>query len=292
MMKNREGFTLVELVVVIVLAAIIMGGAYQSLITQGRAHTRTTEVIRGQDALRAALGILESELREAATTGDVAIIGLRDIVRAVPDSLTVRAPRAVGFVCEIHNNDKFVMVWTLGERDRFALGDGAFLFVQAGPTVTQDHWRAGLVEQVQNSSVNCPTRPAGTNGAVQRLKIAGLGGGAGFGGGSVDLAPIQIGAPVRGFNQVTYSLFEDGDTWFLGRHRGPNTEPDTLIYGLAGPGEGLSFSYLGSDGDPLTADPVPPDAVAGVRITARTGPREGTGASPVTVTSDIYFRNN
>lgn len=295
--NHRAGFTLVELMVVAVLTAIILGATYQSLMTQERTHRTTGEIIRGQDALRAALGIIEAELREAATMGDPTVIGARDIVAGSPDSLTVRAQRTLGFVCEVHPSDRRMFVWSIAQRDRFRVDDGLYIYADDNPNrAADDRWLPGRAHQVQAASVACPTRPAGTTGAIQRIDVGGLDGSS-IGGGYLD--PVRVGSPVRGFHRVTYKLFAHEGGWFLGRRVGAATAPDTLVFGLAGPGEGLVFNYLDEAGNLLELDFDPLDIlgggsaeVRGVQATARTAPRPGTGASPVSVTSEIYFRNN
>jgi prepilin-type N-terminal cleavage/methylation domain-containing protein len=290
MSTRRSGFTLVELLVAAVLAAIIMGATYQSLITQERTHRTTSDIIRGQDAVRAALGILEAELREAATMGDPAIIGIRDITAASSDSLTIRAQRKIGFVCAVHPSDRRLWVWMLGPRDRFVVGDGILIFSDDNPNIaTDDFWSAARVHQVTSESVACPSRPTGSTGAIQRVDVAAL---AGVPLGRDYTEVVRPGAPVRGFSAATYKLFAGNDGWFLGRRTGATAAIDTLVFGLAGPGQGLVFTYLDEDGEEITTDPVVVSAVAGVRITAKTAPRPGSGASAATVTSDIYFRNN
>jgi prepilin-type N-terminal cleavage/methylation domain-containing protein len=287
--SNRAGFTLVELLVVTVLAAIIMAATYQSLFSQERAHRTTGEIIRGQDAIRAALGILEAELREAATMGNLAVIGVRDLVDASPDSVTVRAPRKLGFVCAVHSSDRRIILWPMAGRDKFAVGDGLLIFAERDPsTVLDDQWLPGRAQQVQDATDAC-VRPPGSLTALQRVDVGGLDGSS-IGGGYLD--GVLPGSPVRGFDRVTYRLFAGDGGYFLGRRGAAGGEPDTLVAGLAAPGQGLIFQYLDTAGNTLTGDPIPVELVAGVRVTARTNPRAGSGASPVTVRSTIYFRNN
>jgi prepilin-type N-terminal cleavage/methylation domain-containing protein len=287
---NRAGFTIVEILVVAILAAVIMAATYQSLISQERTHRATGEMIRGQDAIRAALGILEAELREAATLGDVSVIGVRDLVAASQDSVTVRAQRKIGFVCSVHPSDRRLVLWPLATRDRFRQGDGLLIFAERDPTTAaDDQWLPGRATQVQDATEVCALRPLGSTTTPQRVDVGGLDGSS-IGGGYLD--GVLAGSPVRGFDRATYRLFAADGGWFLGRRGAAGGAPDTLVTGLAAPGQGLVFQYLNAAGNTITDDPVPLEQVAGVRITARTNPREGSGASAVTVHSTIYFRNN
>jgi prepilin-type N-terminal cleavage/methylation domain-containing protein len=290
MRARRPGFTLVELLVVAVLGTVVIGAAVQSLLAQERAHRTTAEIIRGQDALRAALGILESELRDLTTLAGPDA-GLADLVFATRDSLEIRAQRKVAFVCSVHASDRRIFTWTLGGTDLFVGGDGVHIFADDEPTSANDDvWLPGRVHQVQSSSSDCPSRPAPNKVAHQRVDIAGIDG-TDVGGGY--LVTVRPGAPVRSFERVTYGLYSFDGEWGLGRR---SSVEDNLIrplvLGLAGPGAGIVFTYLDINGDLITADPVPTDQVAGVRITARTEPRQHSGAKTVELSTHVSFRNN
>jgi prepilin-type N-terminal cleavage/methylation domain-containing protein len=292
MMRNRPAFTLVELLVVMVVGAVVLGAAVQSLVLQERANRTTNEVIRGQDALRSALGIMEGELREVATMGGNPVIGVGDLVVATPDSLVVRAPRVLGFVCTPDAPGQRLVTWSLG-LDRFDASGGILIFQDnITSTGTDDRWLAANVTSVETSSIACPPRPGTNPVAHQRVTIGTLEGGTNVN--SQFLEGVHPGAPVRGFQRVTYGLYSFAGEWGLGR-RVPGPDGDALnplVVGLAGPGSGLVFTYLDSHGNPITADPIPVATVASVRVTARTQPRPGSGAAPVDLATRIYFRNN
>lgn len=298
MRSHRPGFTLIELMLVAVLGIIIIGAAVQSLVSQERTHRTTGEMIRGQDALRTALGILEGELREV-TNMTPALAGVTDLMLATRDSLQVRTQRKLGFVCAVHPSYKRLHVWSPDARNRFrgppneeTPGDLVVVFADNQPnTGSDDRWYAGQVETIGSSTVDCPFLPTDRQSdPKQRIDLEALGGGD-FP--ETAMNGINPGAPIRAFEQVTYGLFQFDGEWGLGMRRAQ--QPDRvhpLVLGLAGPGEGLVFTYLDQQGDPITADPVPTQTVAGVRVTAKTQPRPGTGAAAVEFTTNIHFRNN
>ncbi len=283
MRTRRPGFTLVELLVVAVLGAVIIGAAYQSLVTQERASRATNQLIQSHDGLRAAIGILESELRETATQGGDTI-GASDILVATADSIQFRAQRTLGFVCEVLPSDRRLAIWSPSSLVAVADGDPVLVFQQQDPTSgTPDRWLIARAQSVTASTVACPASPTGT--AEQRMNLLGIDG-ASLGGSYLSL--VQLGAPVRVLEKVTYGLYSFDGRWGLGRRS--ESGLDEMIVGLAGPGAGLTFTYLDSSRDTITAAPVDPTDIATVLITAVSAPRGG--ADTVRLSSTVFLRNN
>lgn len=286
---RRSGFTLVEFLVVIVLAAVIMGAVIQSLVVQERTYTAAGETVRGQDRVRIALGVLEAELRDVATDANTwgTALGGTDIMMASRDSIRFRAPRTLGFVCTKHQNDKRVTVWLASASDQLsAQVDTRFLvFRDDDPAVTaDDSWFEAAGTPSALTPASCVNNSAGTVTAQVQFNTA---------------LPIERlegvwpGAPIRSFQEVRYSLDGVPDGWALRRRVG--TQVDTLVTGLAGPGEGLTFTYFDNQGVQLTGDPISTAQIpniAAIRIAARTDPHPGSRASPVESTTHIFLRNN
>lgn len=272
MRTQRAGFTLIELIVVMVVGALLLGAAYEALIVQNRSYRATGAMIQGQDALRVALGVLETELRETASIGGLDIGG-SDILMASPDSVRVRAPRALGFVCSVSPSDLSVITWSEGEL--FEPGDGVVIFVDNDiTTFTDDRWDAGVVSNANGNTSTCLTSPTGD--ADQKVFFT-----------LNILVGVQPGAPIRSFEELTYGLYDFGGEWGLGR-LDSDGELDYLVGGLAGPGQGLTFQYFDVNGNP-TLDPT---AIQYLEIGVQTAPHPGTGTSPMSLTSTIYLRNN
>jgi prepilin-type N-terminal cleavage/methylation domain-containing protein len=286
---RRAGFTLVEFLVVIVLAAVIMGAVIQSLVVQERTYTAAGETVRGQDRVRVALGVLEAELRDIATDATTwgAALGGTDIMMASRDSIRFRAPRTLGFVCTKHNNDKRVWVWLASASEQLSAGvDTRFLvFRDDDPAETvDDSWFEAQGTPTAVTPATCANNSAGTvtayitfNTSLPNDRLEG----------------VWPGAPIRSFQEVRYSLDDVTDGWALRRRVG--TRVDTLVTGLAGPGNGLTFTYFDSQGVQLTGDPISSAQIpniAAIRVAARTDPHPGSRASPVESTTHIFLRNN
>ena len=64
-LKNKEGFTLIELMIVTALAGIIMAGFYTALISQQKSYTDQDQVNLLQQNLRTAVSVMKHEIRMA-----------------------------------------------------------------------------------------------------------------------------------------------------------------------------------------------------------------------------------
>jgi len=64
-MKNHEGFTLVELLVSMVIVGVVMAGVYSAYYTQQKSYQVQEQVAGMQQNLRAAMSLMEREIRMA-----------------------------------------------------------------------------------------------------------------------------------------------------------------------------------------------------------------------------------
>ena len=274
MMKTRRsGFTLAELLVVSVLTAVTLAGVYQTLMVQEKSYEAAGHMIKDQESLRTALGILESELREIGSIGGSDIAGT-DIDIAADDSIRFRAHRKTAFVCRISRSERWAVVWVLG--DLIEAGDPIMVFVDNDSIQTSDdRWDTTTVTSVQDDSDTGCT--GYWNTPLQRIKLD-----------NQDLTGVRAGSPIRSYEWVTYSLYDFGPLgWGLGRNQ-PNSTPRYLVGGLAEPGQGLQFTYY----DPTGAETNAVDRVARIRVTVKTDPEGNTSVEPTTMTSHLYLRNN
>lgn len=273
---RRSGFTLVELLVAILISTVLITAAYQALIAQNRSYRATDAMVQGQDALRIALGVLESEFQELASIGGSGSggIGETDIFMMSSDSIRIRAPRKLGFVCSVSPSDLMMTVWSRGELFEDDPADRLLIFVDGDiTTYTDDKWQTAVVGNATSSNETCVTSPTGVAHQKVILVSFGLGG-------------VSTGAPVRGYEEVSYGLFSFDGEWGLGR-RDSDGVTKLLVGGLAGPGEGLRLEYYDPSGSVTTNR----ENVQTIEINLQTAPHAGSGIQPMQVTSTIHLRN-
>lgn len=98
--RSHAGFTLIEVMIGLVLAAIV-GGTIMSLLTgQIRYYERAAAAVNAQQNLRAASDLAASELRMAQPL---------DVIAAESDSVSIRFDVARGVVCDTTSSDQAVL---------------------------------------------------------------------------------------------------------------------------------------------------------------------------------------
>ena len=241
---DRKGFTLVELLVVVILAGFVLAATYQTLVANQRTFTVQAARIAGTHTLRAGADVLFSELREISAPDG-------DIIAMEADSLTVRAMRAFGLACDTAT----VAAPTLTVRrmgQRFSPGDSVVVLIDGNPAFQNDDvWHTLLVTAV-DSTATCGT------GALeaQLLTLDGL----------TDPDRVLPGAPLRAYERYTYALRDIDGVAFLTRR-----EPGGAAQPMVGPldsevGEPLVFEFLDALGAPTTNT----TAVSQIQVTLHT----------------------
>ncbi len=240
--ETRKGFTLVELLVVVVLGGLMLLSIYQVLITNSRTYTVNNAKIQGQQALRAGMDVLFNELREiSAEDGDIVAMG--------PDSITIRTSRAFGLVCSTDYSVSPPTVTAFRVGPVVEDGDSIFIFADNMTNrAMDDTWLAKKV-QASDTTVTCSGSPA------QRLTVPNL---------ASSGDTVRIGAPLRAFLTYTYGLSTLGGENYLARQLSTAGSPDPLVGPLVAT-RGVSFRYLDSIGAVTT---VPTD-VAQIEVTLR-----------------------
>lgn len=90
-MRNRDGFTLVELMIVMVISALVGTAIVKLFVSQAQFFDRQAQARESRSVSRGALNVLMSDLRMVETSNGV--------VNADPATLVVRVPYAFGVVC-------------------------------------------------------------------------------------------------------------------------------------------------------------------------------------------------
>jgi hypothetical protein len=264
--SRRSGFTLIELVMVAVLAVLVLGGMMNVLVRQQRFYRGTADLLEARSQTRQAAGILPSELRSISPVGG-------DIVAMSDSSLEFRATVGSSVICTISGGE-VVMPPTNPSRGNIAstwgaepaVGDTVLIYTD-GPTtsVTDDQWLPYEISSTTTVTGACPTATGLTlaaDASKTSLKFAVVGG---LG------ASIVAGSPMRFTRRARYSLYAAANgQWYLGY-----CSPSCGVGGpspIAGPfvphsdvAPGLSFTYLNANGV-VTATPA---EVAQVSILVR-----------------------
>lgn len=271
MTRARQGFTLVELLVVTVLGSLVVLAALQILITNQRTYTAQNAVIAGQQSTRMALEVLFQELRQVSPAGG-------DILMMSSDSLRVRLMRKFSRACAVTNlgaSTPEMTVMDIGPID-FAAGDSVFIFADNNQKDDDDdRWLAASVTAVapgvctQNGSAGAILRFAG-----QQAKFV--------------ADSVRVGAPVRSFSRVTFGLTTFNGDPYLGRR-----EENGSMVPVAGPlqaGKGIEFVYRNALGA-VTSTPADVRQIV-VRVRSGSGVLNSLNQAVTdSVTAWVYTRN-
>ncbi len=269
MKRERAGFTLVEMIVVVVLGTLLIAAALDVLITDQRTFTVQDAQIQGEQTTRSALGVLTGELRQVSARGG-------DLLDMGASSITIRAARKFGIVCGIvRTNPPVITVLKVGSW--FADNDSVYIFADNNSSISSDDaWIRAQVTAVDTTSI-CNLEPA------QALNFNGQA--ALFGTGD----SVSTGAPVRSFVDHTYGLMTYQGKTYLGRSDGTAGTPSPLV-GPLDSSSGLQFAYLDSLGAVTTTS----TDVRMIQITIKTSsPVTNAAGNPVSdsTTTVVYTRN-
>lgn len=301
---SRRGFTMVELLVALVLLGLVSAALYRVLVNNQRLYFAQTQRIDLSQNIRAATNILPAEFRELdAADGDILAMSAT--------SIQIRAMRWLSFVCVTPGlpgaftmtirGGQTGMPMYYGSRNITAT-DGLLIYLDGDPTTrTDDYWvNTTILAMGAAGGATCPAVPASGGGAAvaaaqQPATSITFNGAVGFIAGTNVANAIPMGAPVRGYETVTYSIYQPpGDTlWYIGfQPQGQTMQP------LIGPilANGLSFAYYNATGA-VTATRA---QVARIDITVRartTSQVRGGGMAAAalivdSVSTSVALRNN
>jgi prepilin-type N-terminal cleavage/methylation domain-containing protein len=256
MRPDRQGFTMVELLVVTVLGGIVLMAALQILVTNQRTYTAQNAVIQGQQSTRMGLEVLFNELREVSPPGG-------DILAMSSDSIRVRLMRKFSIVCQVWDGSgqPEYIVRNLPGR-RFVANDSVFVFADNNEKDDDDDvWIRAQVSAVDTTNtVVCP------QDGLRATELTFNGQAALFNADSVG-----IGAPVRSHYTYTFGLTMFAGDPYLGRRNPPAPHPQANamvpIVGLISASGGLEFEYRDALGN-VTGTPT---EVRQIVVTVRTG---------------------
>ena len=255
--RVRRGFTLAELMIVVVLLALVGSALMQIIVRQQRFFRSAGDLLDLRSQLRQASASISSDLRGVSAKAG-------DIIAATDSSIDFRQTFGSSAICKINNGGGQIVLPPV------TLASGAIitswlttpvasdkvLVLDEGPTNegADDIWQKDSVTSFSAALNTCPTAAGNLTGvadAASNSYTVNL---------STNLpATVQVGAPVRFYHRAHYSLYQSGDgNWYLG-FCSPDcgTSPiqaiagPFLAYNVGGTG-GLTFSYYDANGNATT----------------------------------------
>ncbi|MEE8268119.1 MAG: prepilin-type N-terminal cleavage/methylation domain-containing protein [Gemmatimonadales bacterium] len=253
MASSSRGFTLMELMIALVVFAIAAGAISKFALNSQRLSQAQVEIIAMQSNLRTGILVVPTELRELAASGTGS-----DILAMASTSITFRAMRGVGFMCQISPTEIRLLdtgsIPFYGTRVIIAGRDSVIVFVENDPDDSLDD--AWLV--LQPTAVDLAST-CGVNAAV-RLTFNDFSGLLTNG-----VADLQVGGPVRSFEVMQLAQMTSGGATWLGARSVSGGQ--ATLQPVLGPLQvnGLLLEYFTGTGVATTA----PTAVRQIRITLR-----------------------
>ena len=286
---NRRGLSLVELLVALVILGLVTASLYRVLVNNQRVYQAQTQRIDLQQNIRAAVTILPAEFRELdAYDGDILAMG--------PNSISIRAFRVLGFICNAPNLPLLPLVGQqitvrnsllFGSRGFIAGSDQVMVYYEGDDGVRADDAWTAPTQLTALASQNCPDGAPGTRLTLLNLTLTPL------------PVPLVIngltrGSPVRAFEPITYRLWQGPDLRnYIGLSNASGIQP------LVGPilTNGLNFAYYDSTGA-VTATPSLVSSI-GITVRAETVQPVQVSAGSTTraiavdsITTRVALRNN
>ena len=230
---DRSGFSLVELIVALVVFGIISAAIYGLLTrTQRLSRTQADRAVM-QANIRSGIGLITSELREINVNA-----AQSDILAANATSITYRAMRGLGFLCDTPTNTQLVVRrgGYVGYRDPIAGRDSVALFVDGDPdSASDDSWIF-----LRITSITAGTCAGG--GAALTMVIPGLG--------STLPSAIPVGSPLRVYEVMQVGQMTQGGATWLGARTVSGGE--SALSPVLGPlaADGISLRYWNGASSP------------------------------------------
>jgi prepilin-type N-terminal cleavage/methylation domain-containing protein len=255
-MRNRRGFTLVEILVSLVIMLIVSGAIYKMLNSTQRLSRAQAERVSLQSNVRSGALVVPTELRELSTYlgGGVS----QNDVLAVVDStdITYRAMRGIGFICQVSateirlagRNSASPLIGYSGYRDPVATRDSLYVFIDGDEsTGGSDSWLPLPITGV-NSGSSC--------GGVAAIALTIP---------NTPLAVQPLRTPVRIYEDMQLQLYVSGGKSWLGAKSVATGEAFQPVLGPLTDAQGLAFQYLDAAGATTTNL----KAVKSIKVTIR-----------------------
>lgn len=250
---TRGGFSMAELLVVVVLGVLLIFALQQTILSQRRYYSAQRAAAERHETVRISSAILSSALREVNIPGgDVAILA--------PGRIRVRMPLGLAAVCGTDLTGQRVGI--VNPTGRWVAGSADSVLIQRSGV-----WSAHPVNALSGPVAQVPC--VATGGAVLQL--------------DQNVPDVVVGSGARAFRSQILEVESDGTTWWLYRQDG--VQQDLLTGPLDG-AQGFQAWYEDAAGTVL------PGAAGaervGIRVVAR-ALEPGLNASDRTDTLELTF---
>ena len=249
---RRRGFTLLEMLIVIILFGLVMGSMMMVIRQQQSFYRSAGQMMELRSQAGQALGVVPRDLRAISSVGG-------DITAMSDDAIDFRAQLGSSVVCTVTGSTVVVppnarlmkqsrlTVW----RAQPVAGDQLMIYDDGDePSEVDDQWRTYTISGVAKGAVNSANACAPGTGFVVPADTADSWR---FTVSSAFSTTIRQGAPIRFARATRYTLYQAADgEWYLGYQEntgagwsavGPISGPHRAY--SATPGEsGLSFVYF------------------------------------------------
>ncbi|MEO6211277.1 MAG: prepilin-type N-terminal cleavage/methylation domain-containing protein [Gemmatimonadaceae bacterium] len=248
----RRGFTLVELLVVVVLLALVLTSVMRIFVQQQRFYSDSAAMMETRSSSRDAAYVIQSDLRSVSPKSG-------DIYSMSSKSIEFRSQTGASVVCTIDGSRTILTVPPLNVATGAALtswlappavGDTVLIY-DSGTAV--DSFNYYTLTAAPTNSASCPnatglTTTVGEAMAGYTLRVT-----------PALPATTLVGVPIRIMRTAHYELYQEASgNWYLGFYdclpsRSPKCNPLQPVAGpylpanLAGTG-GIVFTFLDSTG--------------------------------------------
>jgi prepilin-type N-terminal cleavage/methylation domain-containing protein len=260
---NRVGFTLVELLIVIVILAVVLTCVMTIFVQQQRFYSDSSAIIETRSSTRDAAYVLQSDLRSLSPKGgDIYAMGSRFVeFRSQPGSsvvCTIDASRTVITVPPLNVSTGAALTSWLAPP---AKGDTVLIYDPGStPSAVTDTFNVYTLTAIPAVGASCPNATGLTTTAGEAIQ------GYGFKVTPALTAGTTVGSPIRIVRRARYELYQEASgSWYLGYYdcvpsRAPSCSSLQPIAGPyvppnAGGTGGIVFTYRDSLGA-VTANPL------------------------------------
>lgn len=251
---SRRGFTLVELLIVIVLLSIVVGGIMNVILKQQQFYTGSATVMDARASVRQGVNALQADLRVLSPKDS-------DIYSMGASFIQFRQAVGASTVCSINSAQSFTVPgMSLAQKNGLTAwlatpvtGDSVLIYdTQNTPALKDDAWRPLELSANAAPGATCPV----TTGLTTSTDT--VTGGWTFSLSQAMSGTITTGSAIRIFRPARYQLYQAADNnWYLGfsdyvRTRTPawsTLQPVSGPYAAGGTtAAGVQFAYFDSTG--------------------------------------------